>query len=329
MADFNKYIDILDKFYAGKTSAEEESVLSSAIDNDDITDDSLEEYYRKQWNAAGDQMDPVQQKALYGRVMKAVAQDSRSGFASPRLCRILSYAACLILGIFCTWSVMQYGREGDLSKTYSVITEKGQKTTVILPDGTTVWLNSASRLSYDMSYAHSDRNVILEGEAYFEVAKDDDIPFTVNTDDYRVTALGTTFNVSAYKDDSMSVTTLVEGRVLVQSDCVDTQLEGEQSISYNRQSGEFIKKNISTAYASGLWRDNELVVGAGTTLEQLTVILERNYNIQFEFLDETIKNYTFEGIIKNCQLTNVLEVVCLTAPVEYSIRSNRIILDKK
>ena len=330
MANSNRYIDILDRFYRGETSADEEALLRSAIENGEIADESLEVYYRKQWDAAGGRMDQERQDRLYGKIKGAVAaQHSRRRVLSRTFFKVLSYAACLILGVFCTWYIMHHGQEEVLSKAYSVITEKGQKTTVILPDGTTVWLNSASRLSYDMSYAHSDRNVVLEGEAYFEVAKDDERPFTVHTEDYKVTALGTTFNVSAYKDDNMSVTTLVEGCIQVQSDRIDTQLEGEQSISYNRHSGEFVKKNTATAYASGLWRDNELVVGAGTTLEQLTVILERNYNIQFEFLDETIKNYKFEGIIKNCQLSNVLELVCLTAPVEYSIRSNKVVLDKK
>lgn len=328
MENFNKYINLLDRYYRGETSADEEAMLRSAIRNGEIEEDSLEKYYRNKWDAAGDSMDEQLQKRLYDKVKAQTVVNRKRICFYPVFARVFSYVACLILGVFCTWSIMQHCQE-DLSKSYSVITEKGQKTTVILPDGTTVWLNSASCLSYDMTYAHSDRNVILEGEAYFEVAKDDKRPFTVQTDDYKVTALGTTFNVSAYKEDSMSVTTLVEGRIQVQSDRIDTQLDGEQAISYNRQSGEFVKKNISTAYASGLWRDNELVVGAGTTLEQLTVILERNYNIQFEFLDEMIKNYKFEGIIKNCQLSNVLELVCLTAPVEYSIRSNKVVLNKK
>jgi ferric-dicitrate binding protein FerR (iron transport regulator) len=299
------------------------------MENNEIADDQLEKYYGQKWDSADVHMDQAQQERLYQKVRNAAAQRPRGVIRSHAFYRVLSYAACLVLGILCTWGVMQYLQGNELSKTYSVITEKGQKTTVILPDGTTVWLNSASRISYDMSYAHSDRNVTLEGEAYFEVAEDKERPFVVHTDDYTVTALGTEFNVYAYKDDNMSVTTLVEGRVQVQSDRISTQLDGEQSISYDRLSGEFVKKNTATAYTSGLWRDNELVVSAGTTLEQLTAILERNYNIQFEFLDETIKNYKFEGIIKNCQLANVLELVCLTAPVEYEIRSNKVVLNAK
>lgn len=329
MENSSKYIEILDRFYKGETSAEEEAILRSAIEDGKIADKSLEMYYRKQWDAASGQMDQEQQERQYANVMKVIEQKRVRKIFCPTFFRALSYVACLILGVFCTWTVMQKSSDDDFSKPYTVITEKGQKTTVILPDGTKVWLNSASRLSYDMSYAHSDRDVKLEGEAYFEVAKDTERPFTVHTDDYRVTALGTAFNVSAYKEDNMSVTTLVEGKIQVQSDRIDTQLDGEQSISYNRQSGEYIKKNTSTAYASGLWRDNELVVGPGTTLEQLTVILERNYNIQFEFLDEEIKKYKFEGIIKNCQLSNVLELVCLTAPVKYNICSNKVVLSQK
>ena len=330
MENFNKHIDLLNRFYRGETSAEEETMLHRAFENGEISEKDLEGYYKEQWNAAGKDMDPTQQENIYDKVISALEnKEGRPKKLHRAFTRILAYAACIAIGVLCTWSAMAPAPEQDLSKLYSIITEKGQKTTVILPDGTTVWLNSGSRLSYDMSYDYKDRNVTLEGEGYFEVAEDQEKPFTVHLDNYSVTALGTSFNISAYHEDNRVTTTLVEGKIRVRSNGIDTQLTENQSITYDKTRKEYVKENDVQSYVSGLWRNNELAVSPGTTLKELTVILERNYNIQFEFQDESIKKYKFEGVIKNSQLTNVLELISLSAPVGYSIRGNKVILDRK
>lgn len=330
METSNKHIDLLNRFYRGETSAEEETMLHRAFENGEISEKDLEGYYKDQWNAAGNTMDSVQQEHIYDKVTSAIEnKEGKAGKPHRIFTRILAYAACLAIGVLGTWSTMERTQKQELSKLYSVITEKGQKTTVVLPDGTTVWLNSGSRLSYDMSYDHKDRNVTLEGEGYFEVADDQERPFTVHLENYSVTALGTSFNISAYDEDNRITTTLVEGKVRVRSSGIDTQLTENQSITYDKERKEYVKENDVQSYVSGLWRNNELAVSPGTTLKELTVILERNYNIQFEFQDESIKKYKFEGVIKNSQLTNVLELISLSAPVAYSIRGNKVILDKK
>ena len=329
MENFNKHIDLLDRYYRGETSADEEMALLYAIENGEIPEEELDRYYKSKWNASGDEMDPALQDELYRKV-KAEIEAGRSRKLRRIFTKALAYAACIAIGVVFTWSALhQQPQEENLSKLYSVITEKGQKTTVILPDGTTVWLNSDSRLSYDMSYDINDRNVKLEGEGYFEVAEDQERPFTVHLANYSVTALGTSFNISAYSNENHITTTLIEGKVRVHSNAIDTQLTENQAITYDKTSNKFMKENDVQSYISGLWRNNELAVSPGTTLMELTVILERNYNIQFEFQDESIKKYKFEGIIKNSQLTNILELISLSAPVKYSIRGNKVILDRK
>lgn len=329
MENNNKNIDLLDRYYRGETSAEEERALLYAIENGEIPEEGLERFYKRQWNAASDKIDPTLQKELEARVKNEI-RTGRNKKLRTFFTKVLAYAACIAIGAICSWNILkQQSQEENLSKLYSVITEKGQKTTVILPDGTTVWLNSDSRLSYDMLYDINDRKVSLEGEGYFEVAKDQDRPFTVHLADYSVTALGTSFNISAYRDDERITTTLVEGKVRIHSDDIDTQLTENQAITYDKTNNRFIKEKEIESYVSGLWRNNELVVSPGTTLMELTVILERNYNIQFEFQDESIKQYKFEGIIKNSQMNNILELISLSAPVKYSIRGNKVILDRK
>lgn len=323
-----KYIQLLEAFYKGETSAEDEALLRDAFERGVLDESALDEYYRERWNAAEKDMDPEIQRDMLEKLRAKAAIPSRRKTFGHIFRNIAACAACMAIGILGTWAILDSGMKKDSSKQYAVITEKGQKTTVMLPDGTTVWLNSDSRLTYDMSYDKKERNVRLEGEGYFEVAKDGKRPFTVYTKEFSVTALGTAFNISSYDEDATAVTTLVEGKVRVVSDGIDTQLTENQCVTYDRTSGEYTKGTSGQAYGAGLWRDNELVVSPGTTLETFAVILERNYNISFEFRDESIKDYKFEGIIKNSQLTNVLELISISAPVSYRIEENKVILDR-
>lgn len=96
---------------------------------------------------------------------------------------------------------------------YVVLADNGQRASVVLPDGTKVWLNSHTKLNYKSDYGVKERSVSLSGEAYFEVSKDTLRRFLVNAGDMEVEALGTAFNVKAYEEDDEVVTTLFEGSV--------------------------------------------------------------------------------------------------------------------
>ena len=100
---------------------------------------------------------------------------------------------------------------------FEIISPRGSKTQVLLPDGSKVWLNSESKIRYFNNYNQSGREVILEGEGYFEVKKNPDKPFVVTASDIRIKALGTIFNIKAYPEENTIETTLVEGRLEVES----------------------------------------------------------------------------------------------------------------
>ena len=332
MDNSKRHTELLDEFYKGNVSAGDQMQLREALESGDLSEGRLDSYYRERWNQAGDTMDSEIQERMYGNLLRKIVfrtEDRKRSRVSKWIITASACAACLVAGIIGTWFVMGTGPQEDLSKLYTVRTEKGQKTTVMLPDGTTVWLNSDSRLSYDMTYDLKERNVSLSGEGYFEVAKDPERPFTVHTADYNVTALGTAFNISSYDSSNEAVTTLVEGKVRVHSEYIDTELTPDQSLTYDRGDNRYVRKSSVQSYTAGLWRNNELVVSPGTTLEKFAVLLERNYNIAFVFKDESIKDYKFEGIIKNSQLLNVLELISISAPVKYSIDDNTVILDRK
>ena len=287
-------------------------------------------YFQEQWEAAEPSLDAAQAARMKAAIDRAIGpveaprRPRRRPYGLAVAFCSLCLAAVLVMGIF-----LFKGRPVTSDTRCQVHTEKGQRVSMTLSDGTRIWLNSDSELSFPSFDNATSRDVYLKGECYFEVAKDKEKPFTVHTEVYDVTALGTAFNVRAYQADETVKTTLIEGEVLVKGSGLETRLLPDESVTYHREEGTFAKTRSELSYYDVLWHGNELVVPHGTTLEQLARILERNYNFQFKFSDEKIKGYTFEGVIKNSQFTNVLDVICLSAPVSYRVEGDYVVFSRK
>ena len=215
---------------------------------------------------------------------------------------------------------------GEAMNTITV--PAGQRANLTLADGTNVWLNARSEMRYPAVFTGNKREITLDGEAYFEVAKDADHRFLVHTDIMDVEALGTTFNVQAYPDDAEIVTTLVEGKVRVSAGDNEVVLLPNQLASYGRNGGLMkVSKMENTDYATG-WMKGEFAF-SGASLQEIAKELSRMYNMKIQFKSEEIKKYHFSGVIQNNSLTNVLEIIGLTSPVVYEVRNDSIILDKQ
>ena len=130
----------------------------------------------------------------------------------------------------------------------------GQRASLVLADGTTVWLNSNSILKYPAAGFHSkERKVILEGEGYFEVARDEKHPFIVETEKYNVRVLGTTFNVSAYPDSDLFETSLIEGKVTVYQPDTQNEVTLQPNEKVETRDGKLCKEAFTSDHAF-LWR---------------------------------------------------------------------------
>lgn len=329
----NDPINLLERFFNGATSAEEERTLTEWLRDKSESDPELAEYYRSKWAATNGTMDSQTKARIHARIRETIDGSAPEAPAPRRrlLGRLLPWAAaaCIAVAGFVGWYnyAQISARQGYLFEIY---TEKGQKTNITLPDGTHVWLNSASKLSYDSRYNLRSREVNLVGEGYFEVAKDPERRFRVNTGNYTVEALGTAFNVKSYPGDRTSVTTLFEGKVRIDDgDGFTTTLDPMEAVAYDTVDGGFTKSGSGRTQFAGLWRNNELIVESGTTLEKLTELLNREYNIRFVFRSERIKQLRFEGIIKNNNLQNVLQLIGLSGEVSYTIEDNTVVLDEK
>ena len=205
---------------------------------------------------------------------------------------------------------------------------RGGEYTLVLEDGSRVWLNSASELRYPVRFTGKNRQVTLEGEAYFEVAKDSLNRFVVQAGDLAVEALGTSFNVKAYEEDNQAVVTLFQGKVKTSVGRDEAFLLPDQAVTYLKNKGQLKKSTLNDAYRACLWRNNELAFN-DEALSEIAVLLNRMYNIQVVFKSEKVKALRFTGVITNNSLDNIIELISLTSPIIYTSKGDTIIIDEK
>ncbi len=198
---------------------------------------------------------------------------------------------------------------------------KGQKSTIMLPDGSTVILNSESSLSYTSEYYNKERRVILKGEAFFEVTENPEIPFIVETENLFTTALGTSFNVKAYPDE-MEEVTLVTGSVRIETheSLHNTVLLPGEILAAN-ESG--IISKLKTSFDHIGWKDG-VIVFKDTPLKEAITELEKWYGV-----DIILRNYpegndmNFTGSFRNDNLSNVLKSLSYTMPFDFKITGKK------
>ncbi|MDR6784504.1 transmembrane sensor [Pedobacter africanus] len=201
-------------------------------------------------------------------------------------------------------------------------TPKGGEYRVVLSDGTKVWLNAASSLSYPTSFTGKERIVKLEGEAYFEVAHNPRHPFIVSTGEQQVKVLGTSFNVNAYQNEHRTVTTLLNGSVQLSSSgaASTTQLHpGEQAI-FDR-SGFEVDKVDAALYAA--WKDGEFRFKATPLIEALRQV-ERWYDLEIDYTGIPAGIQIHASISRHKQLSTVLHALEKISDLKFIVKGRRV-----
>lgn len=208
---------------------------------------------------------------------------------------------------------------------------KGERTQVDLPDGSIVWLNAESRITYPAEFYQDTRKVLLSGEAYFDVVKADK-PFVVETENAEIQVLGTSFNVSAYPEDDNFSTTLVEGEVLLKVGKgffgkSEAKLKAHQRANYSKADKELALEEVSDLSIYTSWKDGKLVF-ANTKFSAVATKLERWFDKEIELLNN-ISDERFTGTFESESLEQILEVVNVSTPIDYSISGNKVLIKMK
>jgi len=212
----------------------------------------------------------------------------------------------------------------------TVISRQGMVSQFVLSDGTKVWLNSDSRLLFPMHFVGDKREVILKGEAFFEIAKNEKQPFRVNANELYVEALGTSFDVASFDNDTQSEVVLVTGKVELSSQ--DGQIRKELGVMSTGQRAIFLrgKQRVFTEAVEVekyiAWREGNLVF-RNDSMEDVVKRLNRWFNVAIVIDDPEIKSYRYKATFRNESLKQVLHLLKLSAPIDYLITESEVLPD--
>jgi ferric-dicitrate binding protein FerR (iron transport regulator) len=264
---------------------------------------------------------------------------------------LLKYAAVFIL-VFVLGGVSAFfvfrARSAEMlhPRAYQVVTPNGTRSEITLADGTRVWLNAGSTLSYTENYNVKRRQVDLSGEAYFSVAKDKTRPFVVKSGGLEIRALGTAFNVKAYPSENQLTATLVEGSIKVEGRSrtgrFSYTLQPSQNITLltsekperrnknlQRVTPEplpekreirniekvVVENNVNTMLYTS-WKDRRWVIEQ-QQFASFALMLERRYSVNIAYNPDEMKGISFTGTIENETLEQVIHIMQLSAPLKY------------
>ena len=209
-------------------------------------------------------------------------------------------------------------------ETNTIETPRGGQYQVVLPDGTKVWLNAATSLTYPTAFTGRDRQVQLKGEAYFEVTENKDKPFVVMVGEMRVNVLGTHFNVMAYDDEGAIKTTLLEGAVSVTKGQASHLLESGQQASLDRLSGVFKMLDVDVNEVVA-WKNGVFEPG-GETIEPLMREMARWYDVDVEYQGKPTEQHFRGSISRSANASEVFKMLELTGAVHFTIEGKKVIV---
>jgi ferric-dicitrate binding protein FerR (iron transport regulator) len=271
-------------------------------------------------------------KVVMGKIRQHTTRQSQSGFS--RVWRYAAVITFLLVTSVLIWKIIPDTPSETVATTIEA--PNGARTLITLPDSSSIWLNAASKISYNREFGITNRDIVLEGEAFFDVQKKN-LPFTVKTTAYSITVLGTAFNVKAYHDDDRMTTTLLRGslkvnRVTASGKEEEFLLRPNEKLVLPGTSSQRINEPMTVeqnvdALAEAEWKDGWLTV-RGESLKELAKKIERIYNVSIHFEDESLKAYRYNGRIQQFSLEQVLNALALTSPIKFVVDEKRVTLSE-
>jgi ferric-dicitrate binding protein FerR (iron transport regulator) len=239
------------------------------------------------------------------------------------------YAAVVAI-IIAAGCISYWQGEVNVKDTFADISVEaplGSKTKLYLPDGTLVWLNAGSRMTYSQGFGVDNRKVELEGEGYFEVKRNEKIPFFVKTKDLQLQVLGTKFNFRDYPEDHEVVVSLLEGKVGLNNllrEEKEAVLSPDERAVLNKANGLLTVESVTASNASQ-WTDGYLFFDE-ELLPDIAKELERSYNVKIHIANDSLKTFRFYGnfVRREQNIQEVLEALASTEKMQYKIEERNI-----
>ncbi|HMR82733.1 MAG TPA: FecR family protein [Niabella sp.] len=354
---YNRFLELILKKKSGKLSSKEQDELNRfLLDNPSYYELSgmVDQLYSVPINEIKEVDQTYLQKRWVSLKNKAKIKETPGGKVTSGQKRfrlryfylaVTSIAAVLLLAVFLLLNQHDFS-----AKDVVVATKMGSKTSMRLPDGSTVWLNAGSKISYSDDFGKKSRDVQLSGEAYFDVAHDAECPFVVHTQDFDIKVLGTTFNVKAYEGDGESQTTLVKGLIELSINNKDAEkiilrpneklivknprkIEKETVMGKPNATAEIkitgLEKSFHDSQAiETQWLDNCLAF-RDSKFKDVAVLISRWYGVSVEIKDEKLNDKEFSGMFKDESLEQVMHALKLAGGFDYTIDKNIVTIVSK
>jgi len=265
----------------------------------------------------------------WNKLMEKINSQPQQRKSYSLFIRMAAAAAILSLVFWAGMIVNDKSISGPTNISYSkIISPKGNKTHVILPDSSTVWLNSGAEIRYPSNYSAKNRELWMKGECYFQVEKDADHPFLVHGKKLQIKVFGTSFNVKEDDSRDLSDVTLVTGKVKVldlQNETITDLIPG-QHLVYAKGVGKVMAAENLEASTSWI---NNILIFKNQPLEDVVHYLSGWYGVYIKFDRSlySLHKYTFK--VKTESLKEVLELINIITPIDYKIEGDRITIKYK
>lgn len=337
--------EVLARYLAGECSAEDQQKVERWIAESSANAQKFKQY-KKIWEIAGSSSrspsfdSPGEWKRLMRRKEK---KGGKTAVEKPSLDRhvpshslhsvtqtLIRVAAVILIaglaGLFAYQSFYQPSFEDNKSVLREINTNKGQRANLTLADGTKVMLNADSEIKIPTEFAADVRSVQLNGEAYFEVSKNEEKPFLIHINNSVVRVLGTSFSVRSYPGDGQVQVVVKEGRVSLGSEENkenEAILEGGEIGAFNLKSHEIKTRTINDIGLYLSWRKGYLKF-KNKRMDRVAETLERRYDVNVYFADQEVKDLSLTAYLKSRSIRNVLEVISASLDIGYQLESDSV-----
>jgi transmembrane sensor len=324
--------ELIARFLRNEVNEQERTAVLAYLQSSAPDDVVAQTIFEKSWEReedAAENLSPL----LYERLQSRLDIPTQKTYISRPV--VYRMAASFLLLAACIYGVTTYWQHvlNIIDPVHYVTREtySGQRMEFKLPDGSHIVLNAGSKLTYPDKFRNGKRDISLEGEAFFEVVRDEQKPFIVRTGHMRTQVLGTSFNIQAYPNEHTMRVSVLTGKVAVSlyKDSVDATPEQQQLLTVNEQvyfdrvTGAFEKQYVS-AVPFVAWTEGKLIL-RNASFREIAHTLERWYNVKIELHPAAGEGCRFTANFgENTALRDVLEMLHITNHIQYSIEANSV-----
>ncbi|MBC7914530.1 MAG: FecR family protein [Pyrinomonadaceae bacterium] len=339
-----KFIELVTKEFIDVLTEDEANKLKSLLQDSKLQN----QYDLFKLYLSAENLDHSSDDAVFQKVQQKIQEQEEHLVPTSRGSKKAFYWKVAVAAMFTVVSLTIYSlyqREAPVNQQIS--TNRAVKKRITLSDGSTVVLNSESKLHYPEKFTGERREVTLIGEGFFDIVKDPDHPFIIHTKKMNIRVLGTAFNVKAYPDDRFSETTLIRGlievtlkdrptdritlhpseKLVVSNISVENTPKRKETLIRNEALTQVthFQKSDSTVMETS-WMFNK-VIFKNQSLSEISTMLERAYDVDIDFRNESVKELKFTGVFEKESVEDILKTLSLIEPFSYKIHKNQIVIN--